>query len=141
MAQGMAGGDMNNKATIGVKLGVSFGCLLALLLLLGGASLYLSAGANAEIERAVKVVARAQSLAGQAATAAAEMESRERGIAFALILQKQDQAAAGQREYEVAEKQLGDSVRELGKIAETDQANKDIAGVQKEADEQSRLHR
>jgi methyl-accepting chemotaxis protein/methyl-accepting chemotaxis protein-1 (serine sensor receptor) len=132
---------MNHKATIGVKLGVSFGCLLGLLLLLGSASLYLSAGANAEIERAVNVVARAQSLAGQAATAAAEMESRERGIAFALILQKHDQAAAGQREYEAAEKQLADSVRELGKIAATDQAKRDIAGVQKEAAEQSRVHR
>ena len=132
---------MSRRMTIGLKLGIAFGGLLGLVVLLGCASLYMSNDASTELERAVNVVARAQALAGQAATAAAEIEAKERGIAFAIVLQKQDQAAAGQRDYEAAERQMTQTLKELAQIAAREDARRDVAAVHSEFGEQNRLHR
>jgi methyl-accepting chemotaxis protein len=131
---------MAKKWTIGVKLGVSFGSLFAVAVLLGLASLQATSRLGSDLERAINVVARTQFLAGQAATASAAMESSERAVAFALVLQQADKAEAGRREYEKAQAELTDSIRELGAVA-SDSASRDaIAALQAKAAQQARNH-
>ena len=60
---------MTKQWTLGRKLAISFGCLVALVTVLGGVSLRMSSQLSSELERAVKTVARTQLLAGQAAAA------------------------------------------------------------------------
>ncbi|HYO79995.1 MAG TPA: methyl-accepting chemotaxis protein [Bryobacteraceae bacterium] len=124
---------MRKQWTIGAKLGASFGCLVALVVLLGAASLRMSGQLSNELEKAVNVVARMQLFAGQAATASANMEAYERASAFAVVLQQTDKATASRREYDAAEQVLLESVKGLGKIAADSDAQREIRKFEEKA--------
>jgi methyl-accepting chemotaxis protein len=91
------------KATIGVKLGTSFGAMLALVLILGITSLKINQDLGAELDNAVRVTARKQMLAGQILAATAEMTALERGVASSEMLQQKGKAAAFLKQYGEAE--------------------------------------
>lgn len=132
---------MIRKATIGVKLGGTFACLLSVVVALGGALLYISSGAKSEINHAVNVVARAQALAGHAAAVAADLDASARGVALAHILQKQQRATDEQARYEAAERALEETVNELDRTARAEEIRRDIALVQRQLTEQKRVNR
>lgn len=131
---------MGKKWTIGAKLGATLASVIGIAVLLGAASLRTSGQLSLELEHAVGVVARTQLLAGQAATASATMESGERAIAFALVLQQTDKAAAARREYDRAQKELSDSIAELASVAKDGASAQAIAALQTKAEAQQRNH-
>ncbi len=132
---------MNKNWTIGTKLGASFGCVLALVLIMGGAALQTSSKLGQELDRAVKVVARTELAAGEAASAAASMEASERAIAFALVLQQFDKAAAMKRSYEDGETRLAERLRQLSSVAQTAEDREAARVLHDKATAQSRAHR
>lgn len=131
---------MSRQWTLGRKLAISFGGLVALVTVLGCVSLRMSTRLSSELERAVKTVARTQLLAGQAAAACANMEAGERGAAFALVLQQAEKAAAHRKEYEGAEKELSDSIRELQRIASDAGLKEAVSTLENRAASQQKLH-
>jgi len=89
------------KITIGARLMGGFVAMLGLVLVLGLSSLKLSQNISEELDRAVKLTAAKQQLAGQIATAAADMVALERGIAFATALQQEDKTRLFKDEFRV----------------------------------------
>src|SRR5947209_11862926 len=61
------------------KLLAAFGVMLALLLLLSGATMMVTRGLNQDLDRAANVTARRQYLAGDVRAATGEMSGLERG--------------------------------------------------------------
>jgi methyl-accepting chemotaxis protein len=104
---------------MGTKLTISSACLLALMMVLGGFSLRFSSELASELERAVKIVARKQLLAGQISTATAEMRIAERGIAFSTVLQQSDKAAAFARQFDQADTAARSALREFSSLEGT----------------------
>jgi len=100
--------------TVSKKLLVSFGAIFALVVILGATSLRINTSLKGELDRAVKVTARRQLLAGKLSTAAEGMVALDRGIAFSLVLQQMDKAQAFRQEYERA---AGDVRRYLQELA------------------------
>jgi methyl-accepting chemotaxis protein len=131
---------MSRSTSIGVKLGVAFGGLLAVVAILGVASVRMSGDLSRELDRAVNVVARTQLLAGHAATATANMSGYERGIAFALVLQQQDKAAAYKRDYERSERELAAKVKHLAEVVADDGARRIVAALADKLELQRRNH-
>src|SRR5215469_5264132 len=97
---------MSWKATIGVKLVVSFGAMLALMLILGVASLEINMSLGAELDNAVQVTAKKQMLAGQILAGAAELNALERGVASSSMLQQTEKQGAFQQHYSGAEQRV-----------------------------------
>lgn len=114
---------MKWKATIGVKLVVSFGAMLALVLILGVTSLKINMDLGAELDNAVRVTAKKQMLAGQILATTAEMTAFERGVASSEMLQQKDKSDAFLKLYAEAERrvrqELADFTALPGSVEET----------------------
>jgi methyl-accepting chemotaxis protein/methyl-accepting chemotaxis protein-1 (serine sensor receptor) len=131
---------MQKQWTLGRKLAFSFGGLVVLVIVLGAVSLRMSAQLSHDLDRAVKTVARTQLLAGQAATATANMEASERAVAFALVLQQSAKAAAYKHDYQSAEKELAESVQQLQRVASDTESRDAILDLQAKAAAQENSH-
>lgn len=131
---------MRKQWTIGAKLGISFASVLALVIVMGVASLQMSGDLSNELERAVKVVAQSQLLAGQMAAATASMEAHERGVAFALVLQQADKAEASKRGYQEAAGQLDESLKGLASLAADDSGRSQIRMLDEKASAVRSIH-
>jgi methyl-accepting chemotaxis protein/methyl-accepting chemotaxis protein-1 (serine sensor receptor) len=132
---------MMKKATIGVKLGAAFGCLLAVTVVLGAALVRMTGDLTSELERAVNVVARTQLLAGHTATATAKMAVYERSIALALVLQQGEKAAGYRRDYEAAEVEMAGRVRDLADVVADEQGRHIVRTLSEKIEAQRRNHR
>lgn len=77
--------------TLTKKLLSGFAAMLGLVLLISGASLAIIGGLSDDLERAAKVIAREQYLAGQVAGSASEMANAESGAVLSSVIGKQDQ--------------------------------------------------
>jgi methyl-accepting chemotaxis protein/methyl-accepting chemotaxis protein-1 (serine sensor receptor) len=104
--------------TIGKKLLASVGAAFTLTLLVGIASVQINSGLREELDRAVKVTARRQVLAGKLSAAAENMAALDRGIAFSLVLQQLDKAQAQRREFDQAASEVRKCIDELNSITE-----------------------
>jgi methyl-accepting chemotaxis protein len=102
--------------TLDAKLTASFGAIIGLVVVLGGMSVRTTTTLSAELERAVSTLARTQLVAGRIATAAAQMEAAERGIASAMMLQQNDKIGSQKSQYEAASKVLDRDLIELDKM-------------------------
>jgi CHASE3 domain sensor protein len=72
--------------TLTKKLLGGFAAMLGLVLVISSASLAIIASLNGDLEKAAKVIARQQYLAGQVATSAAEMANAERAAVLASVI-------------------------------------------------------
>ncbi|MBC8164546.1 MAG: MCP four helix bundle domain-containing protein [Bryobacteraceae bacterium] len=105
--------------TIGKKLLASFGSIIALVVILGVVSLQINTTLRGELDRAVKITARRQLLAGKLSTAAEGMVAIDRGITFSLVLQQMDKAQAFRKDYE---QEAGNVRRYLDEMANSGDA-------------------
>jgi methyl-accepting chemotaxis protein len=108
---------VKTNATIGAKLMVSFGAMVALVLILGVGSFKVIGDLSAELDRAVNVIARKQLMAGQISTAASDMTALERGVAFSTVLQQPDRARQFKSQFKDAETRAGQLLREFQALA------------------------
>jgi methyl-accepting chemotaxis protein/methyl-accepting chemotaxis protein-1 (serine sensor receptor) len=107
------------KATIGVKLIVSFGAMLALVLVLGGTSLKINLDLGAALDNAVRVTAKKQLLAGQILATASEMTALERGVASSEMLQQKDKSESFLKQYSDAEKRVRQALADFTAMPES----------------------
>src|SRR3982751_5092630 len=119
---------MNNWA-IGKKLLVSFGATISLTLILGVAALQINGNLQSELDRAVKVTARRQLLAGKLSAAAENMVALDRGIAFSLVLQQLDKAQALRREFDQASQEARHALTEINSVTDSS-AREDLRGLE-----------
>ena len=123
---------MKWKATIGVKLVMSFGAMLALVLILGVTSLKINLDLGAELDNAVKVTAKKQMLAGQILATAAEMTALERGVASSEMLQQKDKSAAFLKQYAEAEKRASEELAGFNSLPSSEETRTQLAALDAE---------
>jgi methyl-accepting chemotaxis protein len=120
------------KATIGVKLVVSFGAMLALVLILGVTSLKINLDLGAELDSAVRVTARKQMLAGQILATTAEMTALERGVASSEMLQQKDKSKAFLKQYGDAEKRTVQELADFTAMPSSEETRTQLAALDAE---------
>jgi methyl-accepting chemotaxis protein len=120
------------KATIGVKLVVSFGAMLALVLVLGVTSLKINLDLGAELDSAVRVTARKQMLAGQILATTAEMTALERGVASSEMLQQKDKSKAFLKQYGDAEKRAVQELADFTAMPSSEETRIQLAALDAE---------
>ena len=108
---------MVKTITIGAKLTWSFAAMLALVLILGAASLKVNLDLGAQLDNAVRVTAKMQMLAGQILAAAAEMTSLERGVSSSTMLQQNDKVQSFQQQCNEVEKSVREYLAEFKTFA------------------------
>ena len=121
---------MRRKATIGTKLFISSGVMLALLLVMGLTSLKVSSGLSKELDNAVNSIARKQLLAGQISTAAADMNALERGIAFNTVLQQPDKASAFKQQFLATEGRVEQYLESFKSLMKDTDSKAELEAVQ-----------
>src|SRR5689334_18686366 len=99
--------------TLGKKLLGGFGVMLGLVLLLSGAALIALRSLNSDLDRATKVTARKQYLAGSVHAAASEMASLARGSVLAAVVGDKAHSDAYQEQFRGPEGKLDTNLREL----------------------------
>jgi methyl-accepting chemotaxis protein/methyl-accepting chemotaxis protein-1 (serine sensor receptor) len=104
------------------KLLGAFGLMLALVLILSAGSLLVTRSLNRDLDRAAKVTARKQYLAGDVDASTSSLTSQERGNVMAAMLGDKEHAAAYERAFreraQRLERTLGD-LRGMADSAET----------------------
>ena len=104
--------------TIGKKLLISFGATIALTVALAIAALQINGSLQGELDRAVKVTAKRQLLAGKLSATAENMVALDRGIAFSLVLQQLEKAQNLRREFDQASQGLRRDLSDIHSIAD-----------------------
>lgn len=123
---------MKSRATIGAKLMVSFGAMLAVVLVLGLTSLKVSTGLSNELDHAVNGIARKQLLAGQISTAASDMTALERAIAFSTVLQQLDKTEDFKQRFRQSEATVLQSLNEFQAMNNTEETRAELESLRKE---------
>ncbi len=119
---------MKREAKIGTKLTAAFGGLLGVVLGLSVVSLLQNTGLTRELNRAVRVTAQKQFLAGEISAATAKMLALERGVVLGSILQQAEVVAQQKREFSKVADQAGQRLAEFRPLVE-DQAARGLAGA------------
>ena len=122
---------MKRKWTLISKLQFSFTVVVGLALLVGGLGFLYSNRLSGELQRAVDVVARRQLLAGQISTAAADMTSLERGIAFSAVLTQTGKMEALKKQFSEAADRANNDMRELSRLSTSASAQQSIRELEK----------
>lgn len=131
---------MNTKSTIGTKLGIAYGVMLVLVLLLGIASLKINSNLGAELTKAVTVTARKQMLAGQILAAVAQMTALERGVASGTMLQQNDKVKDFENQYGQAAQQVRDELNRFSALDNSDPTRQQLAALDREYQDLSTAH-
>ena len=105
---------MKREMRVGAKLLASFGGLLGVALLVSGAALVQNGSLSQELDRAVRVTARKQYLAGDISASVHRLLAAERGLVLAGILQ---QTAAVEGEKRVFAQEAADVEKDLQEYA------------------------
>jgi methyl-accepting chemotaxis protein len=122
---------MTKKWTLIAKLQTSFAAIIGLALLVGGLAFLYSTRLSQELQTAVDVVARKQVLAGRISTAAADMTSLERGIAFSAVLTQSDKMETLKRQFSDAANLASSDTRELDRLSSSQAARQSIRELEK----------
>jgi methyl-accepting chemotaxis protein len=131
---------MPSKATIGVKLVVSFGAMLLLVLILGVTFLKINMSLGTELENAVHVTAKKQMLAGQILACTAELNALERGVASSSMLQQTDKQSAFQQQYSDAEQRVRAYLAEFEAFPNTEETRAQLAALDSEQSALKQAH-
>jgi methyl-accepting chemotaxis protein/methyl-accepting chemotaxis protein-1 (serine sensor receptor) len=128
------------KATIGVKLVVSSGAMLALVLILGVTSLKINMDLGADLDDAVRVTARKQMLAGQILATTAEMTGLERGVASSEMLQLKDKSLAFLKQYAEDEKRSRQQLADFRALPSSEETHTQLAAIEAEQNALKKTH-
>ena len=115
------------------KLLTAFGAMLALVLLLSAGALIVIRALNGDLERAVRVTARQQYLAGQVNAATSEMGSAERANVLSAVLGDKTHSDEYQRRFQVRAADLQKALSELRSGADTAGSGDLLQSLQRQA--------
>jgi methyl-accepting chemotaxis protein len=119
--------------TLGRKLLGGFGVMLGLVLLLSAAALISLRNVNEDLERAAKVTARKQYLAGGVNAAASEMASLARGSVLASVVGDQAHAVEYQGRFGDSQARLQNALAELRHLSDTQDGDSLLQKVEEQA--------
>jgi methyl-accepting chemotaxis protein/methyl-accepting chemotaxis protein-1 (serine sensor receptor) len=103
------------------KLLGAFGVMLALVLILSGGALFVTRSLNRDLDRAARVTARKQYLAGDVNASTSVLTSLERGYAMAAMLGDLPQAASLEQSFRERAQRLDRALADLRTISDTAQ--------------------
>jgi methyl-accepting chemotaxis protein/methyl-accepting chemotaxis protein-1 (serine sensor receptor) len=124
--------------TIGAKLGIGLGVVLALVLFSGITAVAVNTSLGHELQDTIEVTAKKQMLAGQLLAAAASMEALDRGIASSSLLQQTEQAAAFEKRYTDQEETARKALKEFAGMTNSEDARRrlqEVGQIQKQLEE------
>lgn len=101
------------------KLLAGFGAMLGLLLLLTGGTLFVTHDLSVDLDRAARVTARKQYLAGEANSAASQMASFERATVLSSVLGDKSHADEYQAKFEAGASSLQKGLQGLHQLEES----------------------
>ena len=122
---------MKKKWTLIAKLQTSFAAIIGLTLVVGGLAFLYGTRLSQELQTAVDVVARKQLLAGRVSTAASDMTSLERGIAFSAVLSQANKMETLKRQFSEAATLASSDMRELDRLSNSEGAKNTIRELEK----------
>ena len=125
---------MKKKWTLIAKLQTSFAAIIGLTLVVGGLAFLYGTRLSQELQTAVDVVARKQLLAGRVSTAASDMTSLERGIAFSAVLSQANKMETLKRQFSEAATLASSDMRELDRLSNSEGAKNTIRELEKAHD-------
>lgn len=123
---------MQVEWSAGKKLVVSAAVVVVLSLVTGGVSWMVTHGLGSLLNQAVDVTARQQMLAGQISTAAADLESLERGLALAAMLQQTGTTDQLRRQVTVVEQEMRTQIASLGRLESRGRNRGELAKISSE---------
>src|SRR5215469_601974 len=115
------------------KLLAGYGVMLGLLLLLGVAALFSLHNLNGDLDRATRVTARKQFLAGGVNAAASEMTSLERGSVLAAVVGNKAHSESYQQQFKEPQQHLQDSVAELRRLSDDTEGDGLLPRIEQQA--------
>jgi methyl-accepting chemotaxis protein len=127
--------------TLTKKLLAGFGAMLALVLVISGAALAVIGSLGGDLERAAKVIAREQYLAGQVSGSSAQMANAERGAVLDAVLGKQEEAKVHLRIFEDRAGLLARSLEEALSLAPNKETASLIEALKRESVTATEAHR
>jgi methyl-accepting chemotaxis protein/methyl-accepting chemotaxis protein-1 (serine sensor receptor) len=126
--------------TLTKKLLGGFAAMLGLVLVISSASLAIIASLNGDLEKAAKVIARQQYLAGQVATSAAEMANAERAAVLASVIGELDKTQAQLSAFQARSTVLMRSLDEAMAISANQETRSLIEALRSDASTAIRAH-
>jgi methyl-accepting chemotaxis protein len=112
--------------SLGRKLITGFGVMLALVLILGAATLVVTHNLGKDLDRAANVTARQQHLAGEANADTADMGNSERAAVLATMLSEPAQVKDYRQRFEARAVRLQKALDELHHLAEGGESNNSV---------------
>jgi methyl-accepting chemotaxis protein len=131
---------MRSQMTIGKKLLMSFGAMLALTVVVSVVSLLGSSSLGAQVGSITKVEARKQFLAGEINTVTSDFIAEERGILVRGLLKEQAKMDEYNQDFRDSSALLKKRVDELALLAETADGRRLVAELQNNFDSISQIH-
>jgi len=126
--------------SLGRKLLGGFGAMIALVFVLSGAALLVIGDLNGDLDRAARVTARKQYLAGGVRAAASDMTSLERGSVLAVMLGDKPHSDAYLEQFQEAQTRLQTALSDLRKVAETKEAETLLEALDSQASLVAQAH-
>src|SRR4051812_32889024 len=118
--------------TLGRKLLGGFGVMLGLVLLLSAAAFISIRSLNAELDRAAKVTAKKENLAGNVNAAASEMASLERASVLAAVVGDKSGSDAYQVQFREPQTRIQNAVAELRRLSGKNEGDSVLARVEQQ---------
>jgi len=119
--------------TLGKKLIGGFGVMLGLVLLLSAAALLAVRSVGNDLDRATKVTARKQYLAGDVNAAAFEMASLVRASVLAAVVGDSGGSAANLQQFQSPQSRLNEAIAELRRLTAQSDASSALDRVEQQA--------
>jgi methyl-accepting chemotaxis protein len=115
------------------KLLVGYGVMLGLLLVLGAAALLSLRNLNDDLDRATRVTARKQFLAGGVNAATSEMTSLERASVLAAVVGDKAHSDSYQQQFRDPQQRLQEAVAELRRLSDETDGDGLLARIEQQA--------
>ncbi|HWB86889.1 MAG TPA: methyl-accepting chemotaxis protein [Bryobacteraceae bacterium] len=127
--------------SLGRKLLSGFGVMLALVLLLSAATLFVTNELNGDLDHAVNVTARKQYLAGEVNAATSAMMSLQRGVVLAALVGDKQHIDEYQQEFDGQASLLQKAITELRSLADTQEMSTSLRALDQQAQLVMEAHR
>ncbi len=126
--------------SIGRKLMISFGVMLALIFLIGGGAMLVVGDLNGDLDRAANVTARRQYLDGDLSASAAEMTSLERGCVLAAIVGDKNKSAGHLERFQTVQQRMQQDLAQLQKLMATQEARTRLRAFEQQSSAVAQAH-
>src|SRR5579862_605810 len=115
--------------TIGRKLNLSFGAMLAMTAALGGISLLSLERMNETLDNTANKVARRMDLAGGMQSSVALMRAGQRGVVLYSVAKDQSKARESDEMFRSAARRLEEQLNEFAPLVATEEGRKSVAAI------------